>query len=191
MDTRNARARAHLTLAVLAVSAVLSSGCLVLTLHPAYDDRTVVWDEGLLGEWRDEEDNIQATVERSEWRSYRIRFARPSETADFTGHLTAIGDQYFLDLMPERGVDYGPVLVPAHLILRVTRAGDGWEVAGLDYEALRRDAAAERHVGGGSSALDQRHNVLLTASTPELRQWLRAGAARVFGAPVVFERVSK
>lgn len=188
MDTRNARSRAGLTLIAATTVALLSSGCLVLTLHPAYDDESIAWDDALLGEWRDAEDNASVTVTRSEWRSYRIRFERPSEVAEFTGYLTTIAEELYLDLMPERGEDYGPVLVPTHLVLKVRRSGGRWEVAALDYEALRGDAAAGRRPGGAAAVLDQRHNVLLTASSRELRDWLRTHGPQAFGAATVFER---
>jgi hypothetical protein len=187
MDTGNARPRTDLTLAAIGIAALLSSGCLVLTLHPVYDDGSIAWDDALLGEWRDAEDNAQVTVTRAEWRSYHVRFVRPSETAEFTGYLTEIGNEHFLDLMPERGEDYGPVLVPVHLVLKVKRRGERWEVATFDYEALRREALAGRRIGGGVAALDQKHNVLLTGSSAELREWLRAHGARAFGAATVFE----
>ena len=46
----------------------VSPGCLVLSLHPAYDDDWLAWDPGLIGAWRDADDNASLTIEGGEWR---------------------------------------------------------------------------------------------------------------------------
>jgi hypothetical protein len=55
--------------AALLAAALSSNGCLVLALQPAYDDRSVVFDESLLGRWENKDDQTQLTIERGEWRS--------------------------------------------------------------------------------------------------------------------------
>ena len=170
------------------MAAVLSQGCVVVSLHPAYDDETIAWEEGLIGHWRDAEDNVEVTITRGEWRSYRVHYKHPVEEADFTGRLTIIGDSHFLDLMPPKGLDYGAVLVPAHLIVKISRAGDRWRVSALDYDGLR--AAIKRgQFPAGLATFDQRQNVVLTSSTTSLRAWLRSLADKDFDAPATFERM--
>jgi hypothetical protein len=176
--------------AAVLVSAVLSCGCLVLSLHPIYDDRSIAWDESLLGEWRADEDNIDVTVERGEWRSFRIRYKRPADEGEFTAHLSAIGETYYLDLMTLRGQDHGPVLIPGHMLLRLTREDEGWQVSGLDYDRARARATIAAK-GGPSSALDQRQYVVLTGPTSELRRWLGQAGDEEFSAPALFKRVSR
>jgi hypothetical protein len=190
MDSRNPRPRALTAalLIVLALGASLSSGCIVIALHPAYDDRSIAWEDDLLGDWRAAEDNVEVRVERGEWRSYRVHYKHPVEEADFTAHLTAIGDSYFLDLMPLRGNDHGAVLIPAHIIVRVARQGQGWQVSAIDYDRARESLKTG---GGPPAAFDQRHNVVLTGDTAALRQWLRAASEKDFSAAVVFERAGK
>lgn len=192
MDSRDTRPRAlrlALTLA-LALPAVLSSGCIVLSLHPAYDDESIGWEEALLGEWRNPEDNVEVTVTRGEWRSYRVHYKHPVEEAQYTGHLTAVGDTWFLDLMPLRGEDHGAVLIPAHIILRITRDGERWQVSSIDFDRANSALRAGRRFAV-PAVFDQRHNVVLTAETPALRRWLRASTAKDFSAPAVFERASR
>jgi hypothetical protein len=173
---------------VILVSSLLSQGCLVLSLHPVYEDDAIAWDESLLGEWEAPEDNVRVVLEKAEWRSYRVRYEHPVETAEFTAYLTAVGDDYFMDLMPARGHDYGAVLVPAHLVVRLRRSGERWQVSSLDYDRLHADALRRRHADGAAAAIDQKHNVILTWSTGELRDWLRLKSDAVFGEPVGFER---
>lgn len=173
----------------LAVAAIVSQGCLVLSLQPAYDDGSIAWDEGLLGHWRDDEDNVEVTIERGEWRSYRVHYTHPIEEADFTGRLTIVGDAYFLDLMPPKGLDYGAVLIPAHLVVKLSRDGDRCEVWSLDYDALR-GAVKGRRPAAPAATFDQRQSVVLTGSTDVLRAWLRARTEKDFDAPATFERIN-
>ena len=52
--------------AVVLAAAMASSGCLVLSLQPAYDSSSVVYDEALIGTWVNTEDETSATIERGE-----------------------------------------------------------------------------------------------------------------------------
>jgi hypothetical protein len=187
MDSGNARPRTLIGVAL--VAAALSQGCLVVSLQPAYDSLSLAWDDGLVGRWKSVEDNVEVTVEPGEWRSYRIHYKHPVEESDFTGHLTALGDTYYLDLMPLRGHEYGAALVPAHIILRLARDGERWRVSAIDYDRAR--AALARGRAGVASAMDERHNVVLTAATPALRRWLRTSTEQDFSAPATFERAGR
>lgn len=170
-----------------AICLLVSAGCIVLSLQPAYDHEAIAWDAALLGEWQDQEDNVKVTVERGEWRSYRLRYQHPVEDSEFTGHLTIVDGVYFLDLMPLRGLDSGAVLIPGHLVLKLERDGPRWTVSALDYDRAR-SRLAEAH-GDLRAALDERQNVVLTGSTRALRQWLRTRGEKDFTGPATFERV--
>lgn len=175
--------------AAVLTAAALSSGCVVLSLNPVFDDQNIVFEESLLGSWRSAEDNVQVTVERGEWRSYQVHYKHPVDEADFTGRLTTIGGAYFLDLMPVRGLDYGAALIPAHVILKVAREGSRWSVSGLDYDRLRAQVRSGRHAA--FMTIDQRQNIVLTGSTTVLRAWLRDRADEEFTPPATFERIDK
>ena len=90
----------------------LSSGCLVLSVNPGYDDTTIGWDPNLIGSWVDADDKATLQIDRGEWKSYRIHYVHPIETGDLTGYLTAIGNERYLDVMPARGEDRGSFLFP-------------------------------------------------------------------------------
>src|SRR5262249_55752750 len=60
--------------AAIVLAAVVSSGCLVVSLQPVYDDKSITFEEPLLGKWSNTEDQIQATIERGEWRSYKVTY---------------------------------------------------------------------------------------------------------------------
>lgn len=171
--------------------AVSSSACLVVSLHPLYDDQSIAWDEGLVGAWRDAEDNIDVAIDRGEWRSYRVRYRHPVDTGTFTAHLTLVENVHYLDLMPERGQDYGPLLVPVHAIVRVDRQGDSLTVTPLDYDRLAAAFKQRARGSGPAMAMDEKQNVFLTAPTAELRRWVRLEGSKASGAAATFIRAKQ
>jgi hypothetical protein len=174
----------------LAVALVCAPGCLVLSLHPAYDDETIGWDPALLGSWIAEDDRVTLDIERSEWKSYRITYVHPIETAVVTGYLTAIADDRYLDVMPARGEDRGSFLVPVHVVLRVGLAEDRLELTPLSYDWFDDRVRARRPIAGLGVEADQKKNALIVSPTARLRTWLRGQlpTGPMFGASAVFTR---
>ena len=159
----------------------------MVTLQPAYDDQSLVFEERLLGQWENTEDGTRATIERGEWRSYKIAYADRSSTRVFQGNLTKIGAATFLDITEMRGADPGPFLVPVHGIARISVSDDTLDVALLDYDWFMR-AIARKTLGRLSTAVDDRRNAVITATTGELKRWLAQTPAGAFSAPATFTR---
>ena len=178
----------HLLLA-LVVSAA-SSGCLVLSVNPGFDEETIAWDPNLVGYWVDADDNATLQIERGEWKSYRIHYIHPIETGDLTGYLTAIGNERYLDVMPARGEDRGSFLLPLHAILHLRLDGDRLELTPLAYEWFNEHLRAGRPVPELSATLDQKENALLVSPVGRLRDWLRIQSVDgpAFGASATFAR---
>jgi hypothetical protein len=174
----------------LVLAVVSAPGCLVLSLHPAYDDETIAWNPALVGAWVAADDKVTMEVERGEWKSYRITYAHPIETATVTAYLTAIADAHFLDVMPPRGADPGSFLVPAHAVLRVRLEDDRLELTPLSYDWLADRIRAQQSVEGLRAVRDQKENVLIVSPTARLRGWLRGlpSTGPMFGASAVFTR---
>ena len=174
-----------LTLAVLA-----APGCLVVSLHPSYDDDSLTWDPALLGTWENAEDRASLQIERADWKSYRIRYEYTIEKGELTGYLTSIGDDRFLDVMPPRGEDRGSFLVPVHAILRVRLGDDRLELTPLSYDWFFDHVRSERKIPGVDVTLDQKENALIVSPTAALRNWIRgqASTSPMFGAPAAFVR---
>src|SRR5919197_4744694 len=122
----------------LLFAALITPVCLVLSLQPVYDNESIVSDDALVGSWSNTDDQTEATIERGEWRSYRITYKDRFATRSFQGNLTKIGTATFLDLTELRGVDPGPYLVPVHGIFRVEVEGDTLTAAALDYAWFMR-----------------------------------------------------
>ena len=175
---------------VVFLATVLSSGCLVLSVNPGYDDTTIAWDANLVGYWVDADDKASIQIERSEWKSYRIHYVHPIETGDLTGYLTAVGNQRYLDVTPARGADRGSFLLPLHVILHLRLEGDTLELTPLAYDWCAEQLRAGKGISGLSATLDQKENVLLMTPVDRFRDWLRVQSVDgpAFGAAATFAR---
>ncbi len=184
-----ARART-LRLATLGLVACLSSGCLVISLQPVYDDASLIMDETLTGTWQSAEQGATVVVERGEWKAYRVSYTARTTSYALVGYLTRIGDLSVFDLTPEHGVEAGPLLIPAHGICRIQRDGDTLSISPLDYDWFTA-ARGGKKLAGLDYALDGRQNLLITTKTEALRAWLLAHAksAEMFREPTTFTRV--
>ena len=168
-------------------AALIAPGCLVLSLQPAYDNESIVSEDALVGSWSNTEDQTEATIERGEWRSYRIAYKDRFATRIFQGNLTKIGTATFLDLTELRGVDPGPYLVPVHGIFRVEIVGVMLTATPFDYNWFAR-AIAQKTIGGLTAALDDRRNAVVASPTAEFRRWLAHPPDEAFAAPMTFRR---
>ena len=169
---------------------ILSSGCLVLTVNPAYDGDSLTWEPALIGAWQAVDDKSSIQIESDEWKSYRIRYIHPIETGELTGYLTAIGDARFLDVMPARGQDRGAFLLPVHAVLRMKLEADRLELTPLSYDWFFDRLRDRTPFGDLQVVLDQKENALIGGSTRALRDWIRRqpNGGRMFGAAATFVR---
>jgi len=160
----------------------------VLSLRPAYDDTSIAFEESLLGKWSSSEDQVQAVIERGEWRSYKVTYTDHSNTKTFQGNLTRVGGTLLIDLTESRGADPGPYLVPVHGVYRLMLKADTLTAAPLEYGWFTR-AMKQGSLGRIAASFDDRRNAVIVSSTADLRRWLSKPPADVFGAPMTFERV--
>jgi hypothetical protein len=160
-------------LAALLASCLLASGCLVVSTQPFYDAGSIEFDEALIGRWEGSDDRTLITVERGEWKSYKVTYPARSGPVVFTGYLTRVGDSRVFDLTPAHSVDPVSLLIPAHVAVRLQLLGDTLTVTGLDYEWFFKEAEQGR-LAKLHPVLDARKNVVLTADTAGLRAWIAA-----------------
>jgi hypothetical protein len=171
----------------VATAALLTSGCIVVSLQPAYNDESIAFEEALIGQWENVEDRTSAIIDRAEWRAYKIVYTERSTTLAFHGNLTRIGETLFLDLTQVRGIDEGPYLIPVHGIYRIELEGDTLCASALDYQWFSR-AMARKRIVSLMPAFDGRRNIALSAATGPLRGWLARAPAEVYTAPMTFTR---
>jgi hypothetical protein len=179
---------------VLALVAIATStqACLVLGLDRFYDEPSISFDERLLGNWRDADDNVTVTVERSDWRSYRIQYVHPTETGALTGYLFKQGSAIYLDLVAVRGKDFGSFVVPAHALVRVTFGTDPREVtvAPLSFDWFAKGPADPSLAASLRPIKGERDQILLGTTRVELQAWLKARPSPdpAFGPDAVFRK---
>jgi hypothetical protein len=150
--------------------ALLSTGCLVGSLHPVYDDEAILFDEGLVGNWANKESEVTVVVERGEWRSYHVAFTDRFGTTRFTGHLARVGTARFLNIRPEDGLERPAFLVVTNGVLQIEIEPARIRVREPDYGTiLARLTAGKLDL---DAATDLKQNVVITAPTPKLRAWL-------------------
>jgi len=160
---------------------------LVLSLQPVYDDASIAFDEALVGQWESADDQTSVTIERSQWRSYKITLIDRSSTHTYQGNLTRIGSSTFMDVTEVRGTDFGPYLVPVHGIIRVKIDGDKLVGSDLQYDWFLQ-AIPRKTLGRLAAAVDDRRNVILSSTTAELRAWLARAPAEAFDVPTTLTR---
>ena len=153
-----------------AMVAMLSSGCLVSTFHPLYDESSIAFDPALLGTWENRDSLVTVVVERGDWRSYRIDYTERTTTTRFTALLTEVGGARFLSVRPADGMERPAFLVATNGPLQLMLSGNDVRVRELDYDEILRRLKARTL--GVAAATDLKQNVVITAETPALRKWL-------------------
>ena len=182
-----------LALTFTALASVLHAGC-VPTLHPIYTAGDVVFDQALLGLWRDAESPTETwAFAAASGKAYRLVFTESDGTAGaFVVHLARIGGATFLDLYPEppeRSMNalYADHLVPAHTFLLVERLGPELRLRAPEPEWV--SGYLERHPDAlAHEVLADR--TVITASTEALQRFVLAHLETegAFGHLAVLER---
>ncbi|HYN10163.1 MAG TPA: hypothetical protein VES67_22445 [Vicinamibacterales bacterium] len=171
---------------------IATQGCLVLGLDRFYEEPSISFDERLLGAWRDADDNVTVTVEKSDWRSYRIQYVHPTETGALTGYLFKQGAAVYLDLVAVRGKDFGSFVIPAHGLVRVSFGTDAREVtiAPLSFDWFAKGLADHTLPATLRATKGERDQILLAGARSDLQAWLAARPATdpAFGPDAVFRK---
>lgn len=177
-----------LRVCIAALVAALSSACLVVSLQPVYEPDAIAFDPALLGTWIAGDDALTVTFERAEWHSYHLTVDERESRTRLSARLTRAGDQLYLDVSPVDGADVAALVVPVHAVYRLALQGDELSLADLNYEQL--EPLARTGSTGLAMTVDARKNVVITASTAELRRWLVAGAGDEgqFAVPTILRR---
>lgn len=161
----------HVRLALVLAAGLSSSACLVVSIHPFFDEASIEMDAGLVGTWVDADGGATVVIEPGEWNSYRIAFTDRTGTQRLTGHATRIGERRFVDVLPAHGYERSELLVPLHAAFLVEAAGDALTVRELNYEWFQRAKKAGRLAAVGG-VFDAKQNVLLTGPTSAIRGFL-------------------
>jgi hypothetical protein len=182
--------------------AVLLGGCVpVVSLHPLFNKKDVVFDEKLLGTWV-EDSNNSWEFKRADGKenAYRLIFSdKEGKKGLFIAHLVKLKDKLFLDACPALWEPEDPnmiewayntlFLIPAHTFIKVNSIEPQLKIQITDDEKmkefLKADPNAVKH-----AFLDDGPSPILTGSTKELQAFVLkyADDKRVFGDEGVLNR---
>jgi hypothetical protein len=154
------------------------TGCFVLSVHPLYFEKDLVFESGLVGTWGEKEHEKDLSelwiFKKSEDKSYRLIIREKEEGEGmFEAHLLKLGDHLFLDLYPEEpetGSEfYNMHVIPAHSFIRISLEGHVLRLAFFDLDWLKKNIE-ENKVSIKHERRDD--TIVLTASTEELQEFV-------------------
>lgn len=165
-------------LVVLAVTSLLLSGCVVLSVYPFYTAKDVVFEPALVGTWSEHGPHEDADefwrFERSGEKTYRLTQVHSKGTNGYEALLFRLKGQTFLDFCP---TNFMPEQLPLHYLAKITQVEPTLRYQVLDYKWLgnlvKEKPKTIRHIFIAESPDDTNKNQLvLTASTRELQAFL-------------------
>jgi hypothetical protein len=174
-------------------------GCVpVLSLHPLFNEKDVVFDEKLLGTWVDPNTTWEFSRIAEPKNAYKLIFSdKEGKKGLFVAHLVKLKDKLFLDACPAPWEQQDPnkiewayntlFLIPAHTFIKINSIEPQLKMLRTDDEQMREFLKADPNA--------VKHTVLedkpvLTASTNELQAFVLKYAydSRVFAEIIVLGR---
>ncbi|MBI5022140.1 MAG: hypothetical protein HZB59_11955 [Ignavibacteriales bacterium] len=178
-------------------------GC-VRSLYPLFMEEDLIFNNELLGTWREKDGKSTWIFEKSNDKNYTlIHFATehnapddkvPGDTVRFIAQLGKLGKYIFLDIFPGKPDTkvkndfYDFHLLPVHTISRVWLTNDTLKLSMLDNDWLAKMIDKNAYRIKHARLNDQ---LILTASTKELQQLVikYANNTKAFPKPGELHRV--
>lgn len=163
--------------AVVFIFVLGMTGCFVLSVHPLYFEKNLIFESGLVGTWGEKEHEKDLSelwiFKKSGDKSYRLIIRDMEEEGMFEAHLLKLGEHMFLDLYPEEpeasSEFYNMHVIPAHSFIRVSLEGHVLRLGFFDLEWLKKNIE-ENKVSIKHERRDDM--IVLTASTKELQEFV-------------------
>jgi len=182
--------------------AALLGGCIpVMSLHPLFNEKDVVFDEKLLGGWVDDSNSIWEfkRVGESE-NAYNLTFTdKEGKKGSFVAHLVKLENRLFLDVYPseppwdEKDPNkiewlYNTLFyIPAHTFIKINGIEPELKLQLTDDDELKKLLKEDPNAAEHTSIEDK---LVLTASTKELQAFVLkyADDSRLFTKEIVLNR---
>ena len=182
--------------------AALLGGCIpVMSLHPLFNEKDVVFDEKLLGGWVDDSNSIWEfkRVGESE-NAYNLIFTdKEGKKGSFVAHLVKLENRLFLDVYPseppwdEKDPNkiewlYNTLFyIPAHTFIKINGIEPELKLQLTDDDELKKLLKEDPNAAEHTSIEDK---LVLTASTKELQAFVLkyADDSRLFTKEIVLNR---
>jgi hypothetical protein len=161
------------------------TGCFVLSVHPLYFEKDLVFESGLVGTWGEKEhekDQSELWIfQKTGDKSYRLIIREDDEEGLFEAHLLKLGNHLFLDLYPEEPEEssefYNMHVIPAHSFILVSLEGHVLRLGFFDLDWLKKNIEQNK-VAIKHERRDD--TIVLTASTQELQEFVLKHVAEAF-----------
>jgi hypothetical protein len=183
--------------------AVFLGGCLpVMSLHPLFNEKDVVFDKKLLGTWVDDPNSPETTWEfkraDANENAYRLIFSDKDGKGLFVANLVKLKDKLFLDvhlgdshgesqfvvgevkdpnvMKDSNKIDFWPynflLLIPAHTFIKINSIEPQLKMLLTDNEEIARFLKADPNAIKHEFLDKDEDNPVLTASTKELQAFV-------------------
>jgi hypothetical protein len=166
-------------LIAIGAAVILLAAC-IPSVNPFYQEKDVVFDPHLVGEWQEKDKANDPEVwkfEQSTNNAYDLTVTEEGgKTGKFRAHLFKLKQEQFLDLIPT-DVDFATnqaslvafSTFPGHLLMRIGQTEPELKIAITDYDWLEKDLQKNpkevaHHV--------EYERILLTADTRELQKFV-------------------
>jgi len=153
---------------------LLLAGCLP-SLHPLYNDKTLIFKEELIGKWMGDDSIWQFS--RAGEKEYELRIREDEEELGrLSAHLVKIKGLMFLDLFPDdkplEDLDdfYKIHILPVHTFIKVDQINPNLRLRMIDYDKVKKMIESDPNVIKHEVVDDDR--IVLTASTDELQNFV-------------------
>jgi len=172
--------------ATLAIAVSVSS-CLVKSIHPICASKDSILVPGLIGTWQDAKGEITVIIAKSSGNTYRVVYLDKEKPAVFSGRVARLGGKMFMDLFPVSGDGNNNLqnlsIMSAHMVFKAEQEKDRLFFSYLDTNWLNESLksgkvklACERRIEEASNEKDPYVELILTASTKELSDFLTSNA---------------
>jgi len=176
---------------------LLGFGCLVLSIHPLYDEKTLVEAPEILGVWAPvkeaKADEIWQFRSAGKFANDFIFTDGDGLRGTFKAHVVQLGEHRFLDLYPEAETLSGKTagvyswhLIAAHTFYRVWVADDKLHLSPLDLKWV------EDGVRSGGIQIDHLWadgQIVLTADTKTLQRFVVENVDEAFSDADILRRL--
>ena len=185
--------------------AAILGGCVpVMSLHPLYTEKDVVFEERFLGKWVDDPNSPDTTWEFNRVEetnnAYNLVFSdEEGKKGSFVAHLVKLGSRLFLDVYPNEPpweiedpnkleLPYNSFfLIPAHTFIKIDFNGPQLKMWLTNDEEMKKLLKEEPNAVKHTFIEDK---LILTAPTKELQEFVLkyADDKRVFRSDIVLIR---
>ncbi|HLW82323.1 MAG TPA: hypothetical protein VKS20_09810 [Candidatus Acidoferrales bacterium] len=187
----------RLILIATLVAAFFVSAC-ASTVSPLYTKTDAVTDPVLVGTWvgSDKGDNLTVQIEKMKDASYQVTVSgvKSGDDSVYQAYLVKLGSASYADLLltnlrlagQDRALPWG--VVALHQVVKYQLSGDDLAVSPISDDALDNSAKQPGFPLQFRATVQHGDTVIILSTTDELRRYLSAHPADIFGEQQHFKR---